>query len=47
MAQEVAQTIPGAVERGADGYLRVDYARVGLSLMTWDQWVSADQKLAT
>ena len=46
MAQEVAQTIPGAVERGADGYLRVDYARVGLSLMTWDQWVSADQKLA-
>jgi hypothetical protein len=46
MAQEVAQIIPDAVERGADGYLCVDYARVGLSLMTWDQWVSADKKLA-
>jgi hypothetical protein len=46
MAQEVAQIIPDAVDRGADGYLRVDYARVGLSLMTWDQWVSAGPKLA-
>jgi hypothetical protein len=45
MAQEVAQIIPDAVERGADGYLRVDYARVGLSLTTWDQWLAADQKL--
>jgi hypothetical protein len=46
MAQEVAQIIPDAVERGTDGYLRVDYARVGLSLMTWDQWVWVDKKLA-
>ena len=45
MAQEVAQIIPDAVERGADGYLRVDYARVGLTLTTWDQWLAADQKL--
>jgi hypothetical protein len=45
MAQEVAQIIPDAVERGVDGYLRVDYERAGLSLMTWDQWISADQKL--
>jgi len=21
-----------------DGYLRVNYARLGLSLMTWDEW---------
>ena len=38
MAQEVANIIPEAVSRGADGYLRVDYGRLGLALMTWDQW---------
>ena len=26
--------------RGADGYLRVDYARLGLQLQTWDQWAT-------
>ena len=38
MAQEVAAVMPEAVMRGADGYLRVDYARLGLRLITWDQW---------
>lgn len=38
MAQEVAQTMPEAVVQGADGYLRVDYGKLGLSLMTWEQW---------
>jgi hypothetical protein len=28
-------------ERGDDGYLRVDYARIGLRLQTWDQWAAA------
>jgi hypothetical protein len=32
---------PEAVLRGADGYLRVDYARLGLRLQTWDQWTAA------
>jgi electron transfer flavoprotein alpha subunit len=40
MAQEVAEVIPEAVQRGADGYLRVDYARLGLQLQTWDQWAA-------
>jgi hypothetical protein len=40
MAQEVAAVKPEAVLRGADGYLRVDYARLGLRLQTWDQWAA-------
>ncbi len=38
MAQEVAKIVPDAVLRGADGYLRVNYARLGLKLQTWDEW---------
>ena len=34
MAQEVDKVMPAAVARGADGYLRVDYQRLGLRLMT-------------
>ena len=41
MAQEVAATRPDAVQQGADGYLRVDYARLGLRMRTWDEWVAA------
>lgn len=41
MAQEVAAIMPDAVMRGADGYLRVDYARLGLRMQTWDEWVAA------
>jgi len=41
MAQEVAAVMPEAVQRGADGYLRVDYARLGLRSQTWDQWTAA------
>ena len=41
MAQEVAATRPDAVQQGADGYLRVDYARLGLRMQTWDEWVAA------
>jgi Chaperone of endosialidase len=41
MAQEVAAVKPEAVLRGADGYLRVDYGRLGLRMQTWDEWVAA------
>jgi hypothetical protein len=44
MAQEVAETNPDAVVCGADGYLRVDYGRLGLPMMTWDEWVAKRQK---
>jgi Chaperone of endosialidase len=38
IAQQVARLMPRAVVRGDDGYLRVDYARLGLRLMTWAEW---------
>ena len=38
MAQEVAEVDPQAVVRGSDGYLRVYYDRLGIDLMTLDQW---------
>jgi hypothetical protein len=41
MAQEVAAVKPDAVVRGADGYLRVDYGRLGLQEQTWEQWSAA------
>jgi opacity protein-like surface antigen len=38
MAQEVAGIYPDAVVRGPDGYLRVNYGRLGLRFMSWDEW---------
>jgi hypothetical protein len=38
MAQEVALIRPDAVLRGADGFLRVDYGKLGLLLVTWNEW---------
>jgi Chaperone of endosialidase len=39
IAQEVQAARPDAVVRGADGYLRVDYGRIGVSFQTWEQWL--------
>ena len=41
IAQEVAEIVPDAVQRGEDGYLRVNYARLGLQLTRWEDWMSA------
>jgi hypothetical protein len=38
MAQEVARLAPEAVVRGENGFLRVDYRRLGLRMQTWDEW---------
>jgi hypothetical protein len=39
MAQEVALLYPDAVVRDAvDAYLRVNYGRLGLKLMTLSEW---------
>jgi len=38
MAQEVALLKPAAVVHGHDGYLRVNYAKLGSRLMTWQEW---------
>ena len=40
MAQEVQEIDPKAVSRDRDGYLRVDYDRIGVKFMTWKEWVA-------
>jgi hypothetical protein len=40
MAQEVQTIVPDAVSRGRDGYLLVDYDKLGLKFLTWDEWVT-------
>jgi hypothetical protein len=44
MAQEVRKIVPGAVSTGRDGYLRVDYGKLGLRLETWDEWLREHPK---
>ena len=43
IAQEVEGLVPEAVTRGNDGYLRVDYGRLGLRMMTWQEWIAQDE----
>lgn len=45
MAQEVRAIAPEAVARSSDGYLRVNYDRLGLRLQRWDEWLSANNGL--
>jgi hypothetical protein len=44
MAQEVQKIDPGAVSRDRDGYLMVDYDRLGLDFLTWDEWLRTRAK---
>jgi hypothetical protein len=44
IAQEVMAIRPDAVARGDDGYLRVDYRRLGARLQTLDQWLAVDSQ---
>lgn len=38
MAQEVAAKMPSAAVMGDDGYLRVDYSKLGLRMRTLEEW---------
>jgi Protein of unknown function (DUF3300)/Chaperone of endosialidase len=38
MAQDVQQVVPRAVFAGRDGYLRVDYHKLGVRFQTYDAW---------
>ena len=40
MAQEVQQIEPSAVWRDHDGYLMVNYDRIGVKFMTWKEWLA-------
>jgi hypothetical protein len=39
----VQQIYSSAVWRGPDGYLRVNYDRLGLKFMTWKEWLALDR----
>ena len=43
MAQEVAAVMPDAVTTAANGFLQVDYQRLGMELVTLQQWVAAQR----
>ncbi|MCA6100829.1 DUF3300 domain-containing protein [Bradyrhizobium australafricanum] len=45
MAQEVEQVMPAAVTRGADGYLRVYYDKLGLKFRSYNDWLAAGAKI--
>jgi hypothetical protein len=45
MAQEVQAVMPEAVMRGQDGYLRVDYDKLGLKFQSFDQWVASGAQI--
>jgi hypothetical protein len=40
MAQDVQKIDPRAVWRARDGYLRVDYHRIGVKFTTWREWAA-------
>jgi hypothetical protein len=41
MAQEVQTVMPSAVFRGQDGYLRVQYRKLGVPFQTYEQWIAS------
>jgi len=45
MAQEVQAVMPDAVVQGPDGYLRVDYDRLGFRMQGWEQWVVGGERI--
>jgi hypothetical protein len=45
IAQEVRGVIPEAVFRGRDGYLRVDYDKIGVKFQTYDQWSTSGAQI--
>ena len=47
IAQEVRGVMPEAVFRGRDGYLRVDYDKIGVKFQTYDQWSTSGARIPT
>jgi hypothetical protein len=45
LAQEVQTTMPQAVTRGRDGYLRVFYDKLGLKFQTYDHWMASGARI--
>ena len=40
MAQEVQEVEPDAVISDREGFLSVDYGRIGVKFMTWKEWLA-------
>ncbi|WP_145307150.1 tail fiber domain-containing protein, partial [Sinorhizobium medicae] len=40
MAQEVLEVMPEAVVIGSDGYMRVNYTKLGIEMLSLEQWTS-------
>ena len=47
MAQEVEAVRPEAIVRHGDGYLRVDYDKLGFPMQTYEEWVAAGERIPT
>jgi hypothetical protein len=45
MAQEVMQVAPETVTRGRDGYLRVNYEKLGVKFQDYDHWLASGAKI--
>ena len=45
MAQEVEAVRPEAVVHHNDGYLRVDYDKLGFQMQTYEEWVAAGERI--
>jgi hypothetical protein len=41
IAQEVRGVMPEAVFRAKDGYLRVEYDKIGVTFQGYDEWIAA------
>lgn len=42
MAQEVEKLMPDAVVYGSDGYMMVNYDKIGIPFLTWDKWLNSN-----
>jgi hypothetical protein len=47
MAQEVEAVRPEAVVHHSDGYLRVDYDKLGFQMQTYEEWVATGERIPT
>jgi len=45
LAQEVQHVMPQAVTRGRDGYLRVQYDKLGVPFQTYEHWIHTGAKV--
>ena len=45
MAQEVMAILPAAVTRDGDGYLRVNYEKLGVKFEAYDRWIASGARI--